>query len=86
MPTAVEADSSTLTIQSDASIPQVPSLTGTGVVPAASFLQSSLSFAPQLIGQTSPSLVALLRNEGQVPLTIDLAHTTISGDFAIHKS
>ncbi len=86
MPTAVETDSSILTIQSNASIPQVLSLTGTGVVPAASFLQSSLSFAPQLIGQTSPSLIALLRNEGQIPLTIDLAHTTITGDFAIDRS
>jgi len=86
-PTAAETDSSTVTIQSNASISQaVLSLSGTGAVPNAYFTQENLNFSQMLIGQTSPPAFDLLTNSGQAPLNVDVAHTTITGDFAINST
>ncbi len=83
-PTVAQEYSAQLTFTSNASLPATSVLlSGNGAVPMASFLQSNLNFFPALIGQTQPTMLALLINSGQVPLTISLAQTTVTGDFAL---
>ena len=55
-------------------------LTGTGGVPVVSLIPSSLTFASQAVGTTSPAQPTTLKNTGSGPLSITSIAT--SGDFA----
>lgn len=81
-PTAVTTDTSTLTITSNAAIPEtVIPVTGSGAVPKIS-PPGSLVFGYTLVGQTSTQLAGI-SNSGQAPLIINPSKTTASGDFSI---
>jgi hypothetical protein len=71
-PTAAEIDSSTLSIQSNASIPlAVMPLTGTGVlVPIAVLSLTSLTFTPQAVGTSSIAQAITLSNTGLAGLSV----------------
>jgi hypothetical protein len=82
-PTSAINFSATLTFTSNASIPTVSLLaSGTGAVPVATISNRSLSFSPLLIGQTSSNQPIVIQNSGHDTLIINLAQTTITGDFA----
>ena len=82
-PTAATTDTSTLTITSNASIPQtVMPVSGIGAVPKIA-APSSLVFGYTLVGQTSAPQVAVIANRGQAALILDPSKTTVSGDFSI---
>jgi hypothetical protein len=82
-PTTLETDSSTLTIQSNASIPQaVLTLSGSGVVPVIGVSNSS-TFDYTIVGQTSARQMIIIQNRGGAPLILNPANTTISGDFSL---
>jgi hypothetical protein len=80
-PTAAGPQSGTLTLTDNAlGSPQTVSLSGTGLVPAASLSTTSLSFAGQTVSTSSSPQAVTLTNTGTgalTPLTI-----TTSGDFA----
>jgi Abnormal spindle-like microcephaly-assoc'd, ASPM-SPD-2-Hydin len=81
-PTALETDSSTLTIQSNASIPQtVLPLSGSGVVPVIAV--STTSFDYTIVGQTSAPQIVIVQDRGGAPLVLDPTKTTVSGDFSL---
>jgi hypothetical protein len=80
-PTAAGVRSGVVTVTDNAAgSPQQVSLTGTGGVPAVSLRPSSLTFASQAEGTTSPARQATLTNTGSGPLVITSIATT--GDFA----
>jgi phospholipase C len=84
-PTTTGTRSGTLTITDSAPIgsPQTVSLTGTGTSsggPAVTLNPTSLTFAAQNVGTTSPSQNVTLTNSGTSKLTIN--SITASGDFA----
>ena len=80
-PTAVGGLSGTLSITDDASgSPHTVALNGIGLGPLVTLSPSSLSFAGQLVGTTSPAQVITLSNAGNAPLTISTI--TASGDYA----
>lgn len=87
-PSAAQSYSGVITIASNAATPTaaVP-VSGTGAEPVASFgsggIYPSVTFAPLLVGQTSPVTYVQFFNNGTVPLTINLSQDTISGDFAL---
>ncbi len=82
-PTAAEVDSSTLTIQSNASIPlAVLPLNGTGAVPVI-VVNEVPTFPYVIVGQTSAPEPLFVQDQGQAPLVLNPAKTTISGDFSI---
>jgi hypothetical protein len=86
-PAAVGSFSGTLSMASNAPISASSlSLQGTGAVAQISLQTTSIAFDPQFIGQTSPQQVEFISNTGGVPLTIDLAHTTVSAAFAYTQS
>ncbi len=60
--------------------PQSVSLTGTGIVTTVSVTPSSLAFADQLVGTTSPAQTVTLTDTGGAALTI--SSIAASGDFA----
>jgi hypothetical protein len=81
-PTAVETDTSTLTIQSNASMDEtVVSMSASGVVPRLQ-ISGSPSFNFTQVGQTTSTELFIL-NAGGAPLTLDAANTSISGDFSL---
>src|SRR6266545_4424507 len=70
-PTATGARSASVTLTDDAvSSPQNVSLSGTGTAPAASLAPSSLTFASQIVGTTSPAQAVTLTNSGSASLAI----------------
>jgi hypothetical protein len=80
-PTAIGGLSGTLSITDDASgSPHAVALNGIGLGPLATLSPSSLSFAGQPVGTTSPAQVITLSNSGNAPLTISTI--TASGDYA----
>jgi hypothetical protein len=86
-PTAVGQVSATLTITSNAPVPtESIAIQGTGAVPQISQQTTNITFDPQFIGQTSPQQIVIASNIGGVPLTINLAQTTISPGFAYTQS
>jgi hypothetical protein len=80
-PTAAGIRTGVVTITDDApgSPHQLP-LTGTGGVPVVTLAPTSLTFASQAVGTTSPAQPATLKNTGSGPLTITSIST--AGDFA----
>ena len=81
-PTAVTNDTSTLTIQSNASISEtVLALTGSGVVPQIR-VSNSIGFNFTQVGQTTSGQL-LIQNVGGAPLTLNAAGTSITGDFSL---
>jgi hypothetical protein len=86
-PAAVETDSATLTIDSNAPVSTNSlSLEGNGAAPQISVQPTSFTFDPQFIGQTSPEQVVTITNTGNWPLAIDLSQTTVSTGFAYTQS
>ncbi len=86
-PTQVTQYSANLTITSTASIhTTVFALSGNGAVPQIQTNTQSVGFDPQFLFQTSPPQFVFVNNAGFAPLLIDLAHTSISGDFAFTQS
>ena len=86
-PPAAGPASGTLSLVSDAQVPQASvALSGFGAIPVIRLQRTSVIFDPQFVGQTSPPQLVLISNAGAVPLAIDLAHTTIGGDFAFTQS
>jgi Abnormal spindle-like microcephaly-assoc'd, ASPM-SPD-2-Hydin/Beta-propeller repeat/Lactonase, 7-bladed beta-propeller len=82
-PTSAINYSATLTFTSNASIPTVSLLaSGTGAVPVATITNRSLSFSPLLVSQASRSQSIVIQNSGHDTLILNLAQTTITGDFA----
>jgi hypothetical protein len=82
-PTSAINYSTTLTFTSNASIPTVSlPASGTGAVPVATISNRSLSFSPLLVGQTSSGQSIVVQNAGHDTLILNLAQTTITGDFA----
>ena len=82
-PTAVGSDSSTLSIQSDASVPVATiGVSGSGSVPVIAVYYLP-SFNYTLVGQTSAPGVLIVSNTGGVPLVLNASATTTSGDFSI---
>jgi hypothetical protein len=86
-PTEAQSYPAVLTFTSNAAIPQsnLP-LQGWGAVPVVYVSSSSVAFGPTLIGVTSPSQQIYVGDNGQAPLTVNLANTTISGPFAFTQS
>lgn len=86
-PTSATSYAGTLTFTSNASMSSaLLSLGGTGAVPQIQTNQQSVVFDPQFLNQTSPAQYVFVTNIGFAPLAIDLAHTTINGDFAYTQS
>jgi len=84
-PIAAGARTGTLSITDNAAgSPQQVTLSGTGTIPGAELSPSSLSFAAELVGQTSAFGTVTLSNTGSAPLAI--AGISFSGanagDFA----
>jgi hypothetical protein len=83
-PTATGPRAGAVTITDDApGSPQVINLTGTGLgalVPQVSLTPSSLTFAAQIVGTTSPAQVETLKNTGLA--TLNITKISASGDFA----
>ncbi len=80
-PTAMGGRSGSLTLSSNST--QAPSpitLNGTGLAVMAAFSPSSLSFASQMLGTSSPSQVITLTNNGNADLSITSLNVT--GDFS----
>jgi hypothetical protein len=81
-PTAVETDTSTLTIQSNASMDEtVVSMSASGVVPKIQ-VNGFPGFNFTQVGQTTSTQILIL-NVGGAPLTLNAANTSISGDFSL---
>lgn len=82
-PTAAVITSAQLSISSNASFPvtQLP-VFGTGAQPQIQVSPTQQQFDPLLVGQTSASKLLMVRNLGLAALQLDLAHTTITGDFS----
>jgi hypothetical protein len=79
--------SSTLTFTSNASIPTASiSMMGIGAIPVAQLSPTDITFSSLLEGQTSSPVNVYVQNNGQANLTVDLAHTSITGDFAYSVS
>lgn len=86
-PAAVGSFTGTLTITSNATVSTASlSLQGAGAVPQIRLQTTSIKFDPQFVGQTSPQQFELISNTGGVPLTINLAQTTVSAGFAYTQS
>ena len=82
-PTTPETDSSTLTIQSNASMTEtVMALNGVGTVPKIQ-VSSPPNFDFTMVGQTSAPGLLSIQNVGQSPLILNAANTKISGDFSL---
>lgn len=82
-PTGAESDSSTLRIQSNASIPvAVIGVEGNGVVPKIA-VNGSPIFAYTVVGQTSPPALLFVSDAGGAPLQLNASGTSASGDFSI---
>jgi hypothetical protein len=84
-PLAMGSRNATLSFADDASnSPQSVSLWGTGIAPVVTLSASSLKFANQMPGTTSPALTAKVTNTGTANLTVSTV--TITGtnasDFA----
>ena len=82
-PSISGTENATVTIHDNApDSPQTTTLTGVGVGagPAVTLSPTSLTFASQLVGSTSPAQVVTLTNTGTSALTITSIATT--GDFA----
>ena len=82
-PTQTGSVTDQITITDDAQgSPQAVTVTGTGVTSAGALSVSptSLTFAPQTVGQTSPAQVVQLANTGNTAINITSIFT--SGDFA----
>jgi hypothetical protein len=70
-----------VTVATDAAdSPQVVSLSGTGIAPAASLSAPALTFGEYVVSTTSPALPVTLSNTGELPL--EISSITASGDFA----
>jgi hypothetical protein len=78
-PTAVGSRSGGFTVTTNNGSSGV-ALSGTGVVPVATFAPSALTFAGQLLNSTSSAQVVTLSNTGGAPLVI--SSITASDDFA----
>jgi hypothetical protein len=78
-PAAVGSRSGGFTVNTNNGNPGV-ALSGTGVVPVATFAPSALTFAGQLLNSTSSAQAVTLSNTGGAPLVI--SSITASGDFA----
>jgi hypothetical protein len=82
-PTTVASFYSTLTVTTDAPVPQATlPLGGTGVAPHL-FVLGNVMFDLALVGQTTRAAGLTVGNSGGAPLNIDFSKTTVSGDFAI---
>jgi hypothetical protein len=84
-PTATGSRSASLSISDNATgSPHTVSLGGTGTAPAVTLNPTSLTFASQSTGTTSPAQSVTLTNSGTAPLTIGSVSITgtNSGDFA----
>ncbi len=82
-PTTAVTTYARLNITSNASIPLAQlSLAGTGTTPQITLSQNQLQFDPLLVGQSSASYSIFVTNSGYSPLRINLAATSISGDFS----
>ncbi|HLW52249.1 MAG TPA: choice-of-anchor D domain-containing protein [Candidatus Angelobacter sp.] len=80
-PTAVGSRTGNLFLNSNSLTTPAPvSLTGTGVVPVAGFSSTSLSFAAQQVGTSTPAQAITLSNTGGAPLSITSLAAT--GDFS----
>lgn len=84
-PTAVGVVTATITSNAPVSAAMVMAQ-GVGAVPQIYLQTTSLTFDPQFIGQTSPQQLLVIGNSGGVPLTINLAQTSISAGFAYTQS
>lgn len=83
-PTAKADYGSTLTFQSNASIPEaVLPLYGSGVVPQISLLGGDLVFDSTLVGQTTRPAALFVLNQGGAPLVVDLTKTTLPENFKL---
>ena len=77
-PTAIGTLNGTVTITDSATgSPQTVPLSGVGVAASVAFTPTSLTFADQVVGTSSPSNVVMLTNSGTAPLTIN--SITLSG-------
>lgn len=86
-PTSVGGVSAMLTVRTNAPISNVVlPLNGIGAVPQIQVQNTSITFDPQFIGQTSPPAYVWISNVGTVPLHIDFAHTSVSAGFAYDPS
>jgi hypothetical protein len=82
-PTAVETDSSTLDVQSNASIPTATiGVQGSGAAPKIA-VNYQATFDYTMVGQTSAPGILIVSNLGGVPLVLNASGTTTSGDFRI---
>jgi len=85
-PTASGARSATFSITDNVGT-QTANLTGTGNAPATDTLSpTSLTFAQQTIGTTSPAQQVTMTNSGGVALTLITASVTAGSDFAVTNS
>ena len=81
-PTRLGLRNSTLVITSNvAGSPQSVALSGTGTIPAIGFGPTSLSFADQIVGTSSPSQSLTLTNPGTAPLKLNAVAT--SSDYLV---
>ena len=79
-PTALGERDGLLTIaDNSAGSPRVVSLTGFGVVPAATVSPASLAFAAQTVGTTSASQPVTIMSGS--PVALQITHIQTSGDF-----
>jgi Beta-propeller repeat len=89
VPVGVTSSVGIVTIPSNAGEPPVLSLLGSGYVPTpprAFASPSSLFFNPQFVGTASAAQGVSVTNQGQMPLTVDLTHTTITPGFTFTQS
>jgi len=61
-------------------------LQGAGAVPVIYVSNSTVTFQPTLVGVTAPSQAILIGTNSPIPITLNLAQTTISPQFAFNLS
>lgn len=83
-PTVAGVRNGTLTINDNAAVSPTVSLTGTGVV-AATVSPTSLTFASQAMGTTSPAQTVTFTNNQSTALTITSISSNLS-DFVVNSS
>ncbi len=85
-PTQAQSYPALLTLVSNAPMPTSLTVQGQGAVPVISVSGNNVTFAPTLVGVTSPQVMLTVGNNGQAPLIVNLAATTITPPFAFTAS
>lgn len=85
-PGALGTVAAVITIASDAPMAaNAETISGLGTAPVVSVLQSSLTFAPLVLGTTAPTASVAVQNKGTAPLIVNMAQTNATSPFSLAR-